>query len=88
MSSVVKQLLYVELPSYFFRVTAGLAVLTLVGSVQSKETLQIMYPKYPVFDMSQRIHLRCGTFGSMILFWILLKKRNIHFLIKNYGYEF
>ena len=88
MSSVVKQLLYVELPSYFFRVTAGLAVLTLFGSIQSKETLPIMYPKYLVFDMIQRIHLRGGTFGSMILFWILLKKRNIHFRIKKYGYEF
>ena len=27
--------------------------------IRSKETLRIMYPKYPVLDMIQRIHLRC-----------------------------
>ena len=41
-----------------------------------------MYLKYPVLDMIQRIDLRCGSFGSMIRFWILVKKRNIRFRIK------
>ena len=52
MSSVVKQLLYV---SKLFRVTAGC-----IHSfrIRSKETLRIMYPKYPVLDMIQRIHIR------------------------------
>ena len=50
-----------------FRVTA-----TNVHSfrIRSKETLQIMYPKYPVLDTIQRIHLLCRSFGSMIRFWI------------------
>ena len=47
-----------------------------------------MYPKYPVLDMIQRIHLRCGSFGSIIRFWILVKKRNIHFWIKNPDLDF
>ena len=82
MSGFVKQLLYVL---KLFRVTAGC-----IHSfrIRSKETFRNMYPKYPVLDMIQRIHLRCGTFESMILFWILLKKRNIHLRIKKYGYEF
>ena len=42
-----------------------------------------MYPKYPVLDMIQRIHLRCGSFGSVIRFWISVKKRNILFRIEN-----
>ena len=33
--------------------------------------------------MIQRIHLRCGSFGSVIRFWILVKKRNILFRIEN-----
>ena len=41
----------------------------------SKEKLQIMYPKNPDLDMIQRIHLHCGSFGSMICFSILVKKR-------------
>ena len=36
-----------------------------------------MYPKYLVLNMIQRIHLRCGSFGSTMHFWILVKKRNI-----------
>ena len=69
MSSVVKQLLYVL---KLFQVTSGN-----VHSfrIRSKETLRIMYLKYPVLDMIQRIHLRCGSFGSVIRFWILVKKR-------------
>ena len=62
MSSVVKQLLYVL---KLLRVTAGY-----IRSfrIRSKETLRIMimYPKYPVLDMIQRIYLRCGSFGSII----------------------
>ena len=71
MSSVVKQLMYVLKR---FRVTAGK-----IHSfrIRSKETLRIIYPKYPVLDMIQRIHLRCGSFGSIIHFWNLVKKRNI-----------
>ena len=69
--SLVKKLMYVlncfELPLAIFTV---------------KETLPIMYPKYPVLDMIQRIHLRWGSFGSIIRFWILVKKRNIRFRIK------
>ena len=49
MSSVVKQLLYV---SKLFRVTAGCI------HIRSKEALRIMYPKYPVSQMIQRIHSR------------------------------
>ena len=56
--------------------------------IRSKETLHIMYPKYPVLDMIQRIHLCCGSFGSMIRFWILVKKQNIHFHIKNPDLDF
>ena len=51
--------------------------------IRSKETLQIMYPKYLVLDMIQRIHLRFGSFGSIIRFWILVKKRSIRFRIKH-----
>ena len=82
MSSVVKQLLYVL---KLFRATAGC-----IHSfrIRSKETFRIMYPKYPVLDMIQRIHLRCGSFGSIIRFWVLVKKRNIHFRIKNLDLDF
>ena len=38
--------------------------------------------------MIQRIHLRCGSFGSIICFWILVKKRNIYFRIKNLDLDF
>ena len=71
MSSVVKQLMCVLKR---FRVTAGK-----IHSfrIRSKETLRIIYPKYPVLDMIQRFHLRCGSFGSIIRFWNLVKKRNI-----------
>ena len=77
MSNFVKQLLYVL---KLFQVTVGC-----IHSfrIRSKETLRIMYPKYPVLDMIQRIHLHCGSFGSIIRFWILVKKRNIRFRIKN-----
>ena len=47
-----------------------------------------MYPKYPVLDMIQRIHLRCGSFGSIVRFWILVKKRYIRFRIKNLDLDF
>ena len=46
MSSVVKQLMYVL---KLFRVIDG--SIPFFGSVYSKETLRIMYPKYPVLDM-------------------------------------
>ena len=62
-----------------FRVTAGNIY---SFRIRSKETLPIMYPKYPVLDMIQRILLRWGSFGSIIRFWILVKKRNIRFRIK------
>ena len=77
-----QQLLYVL---KLFRVTAGC-----IHSfrIRSKETFRIMYPKYPVLDMIQRIHLRCGSFGSIIHFWILVKKRNIRFRIKNPDLDF
>ena len=82
MSNFVKQLLYVL---KLFQVTVGC-----IHSfrIRSKETLRIMYPKYPVFDKIQRIHLRCGSFGSIIRFWILVKKRNIRFRIKNPNLDF
>ena len=82
MSSVVKHLMY---SLNLFRVTAG-SIRSF--RIRSKETLRIMYPKYPVLDMIQRIHLRCGSFGSIICFWILVKKRNIYFRIKNLDLEF
>ena len=47
-----------------------------------------MYPKYPVLDMIQRIHLRCGLFRSIIRFWILVEKRNTRFRIKNPDLDF
>jgi len=62
-----------------FRVTAGNVHCC---QIRSKETLRIMYPKYPALNMIQRTHLRCGSFGSIIRFWILVKKRNIRFRIK------
>ena len=76
-SGLVTNLMYVL---KLFQVTAGN-----VHSfrIRSKETLRIMYPKYPVLDMIQRIHLRRGSFGSVIRFWILVKKRNILFRIEN-----
>ena len=54
MSRVVKQLLNVL---KLFRVTA-----CCIHSfrIRCKETLRIMYRKYPVLDMIRRIHLRCG----------------------------
>ena len=82
MSSVVKHLMY---SLNLFRVTAG-SIRSF--RIRSKETLRIMYPKYPVLDMIQRIHLRCGSFGSIIRFWILVKKRNIYFRIKNLDLDF
>ena len=82
MSSVVKHLMYAL---NLFRVTAG-SIRSF--RIRSKETLRIMYPKYPVLDMIQRIHLRCGSFGSIIPFWILVKKRNIYFRIKNLDLDF
>ena len=36
----------------------------------------------------QRIHLRCGSIGSAIRFWILVRKRNIRFRIKNPDLDF
>ena len=71
MSSVVKQLMHV------------LKIVTTGSMICSKETLLIMYLKHPVLDMIQRIYLHCGSFGSIICCWILVKKRNIHFGIKN-----
>ena len=49
--------------------------------IRRRETLRIMYPGYPVFDRIQRIHLRYGSFGSIIRFWILAKEQNIRFRI-------
>ena len=68
-SGLVTNLMYVL---KLFQVTSGN-----VHSfrIRSKETLRIMYLKYPVLDTIQRIHLRCGSFGSVIRFWILVKKR-------------
>ena len=78
MTGVVKRLMYVL---KLFRVTAGS-----IHSFRicSKETLRI----YPVLDMIQRIHHRCGLFGSIIRFWILVKKRNIRFRMKNPDLDF
>ena len=82
MSTVVKQLLNVL---KLFRVTA-----CCIHSfrIRRKETLRIMYPKYPVLDVIRRIHLSCGSFGSIIRFWILVKKRNIRLRIKNPDLDF
>ena len=82
MSRVAKQLLNVL---KLFRVTA-----CCIHSfrIRSKEMLRIMYLKYPVLNMIRRIHLRCRSFGSIIRFWILLKKRNIRLRIKNPDLDF
>ena len=64
-----------------------LAIFTLFGSVVEK-TLQIIYPTYLVLVMTETIHLHCGSYGSIICFWILVKKRNICFRIKNPDLEF
>ena len=57
-SGLVTNLMYVL---KLFQVTAGN-----VHSfrIRSKETLRIMYPKYPVLDMIQRIHL------PLLIIWI------------------
>ena len=82
MSSVVKQLLYIL---KLFRLTAAcIHSFRICG----KETFRIMYPKYPVLDIIQRIYLRCGSFGSIIRFPILVKKRYIRFRIKNPDLDF
>ena len=50
-----------------------------------------MYSKYPGVDIIQRLHLRCGSitsFGSIIRFWVSVKKRNICFRIKNLVLDF
>ena len=87
-TSVVKQLMHV------------LKIVTTGSIICSKETLLIMYLRHPVLDMIQRIYLRCGSlndpqrriidpnFGSIICCWILVKKRNIHFGIRNPGLDF
>ena len=82
MRRVAKQLLNVL---KLFRVTA-----CCIHSfrIRSKEMLRIMYLKYPVLNMIRRIHLRCRSFGSIIRFWILLKKRNIRLRIKNPDLDF
>ena len=76
-SSLVKKLMYVLKLS---RVTAGK-----IHSfwIRSKETLRIIHLKYLVLDIIQRIHLHCGSFGSIIRFRILVNKQNICFRIKN-----
>ena len=76
-SSLVKKLMYVLKLS---RVTAGK-----IHSfwIRSKETLRIIHLKYLVLDIIQRIHLHCGSFGSIICFRIFVKKQNICFWIKN-----
>ena len=59
--------------------------------IRSKGTLRIMYLKYPGLDMIQGIHHRCGSiisFGSIIRFGVLVKKRNIRFRIKNLVLDF
>ena len=81
-SRVVKQLLNVL---KLFRVTACCIY---SFRIRSKETLRIMYPKCLVLDTIRRIHLRCRSFGSIIRFWILLKKRNIRLRIKNPDLDF
>ena len=67
-SSVVKQLMYVL---KLFRVTTGSFHSFQIHSI---ETLQIIHPKYLVLDMIQGIHLCCESFGSVIHFWILIKR--------------
>ena len=66
--SLVKKLMNVI---KLFQVTAGN-----IHSfrIHGKETLRIMYPKYLVLEIIQRIHLPCGSFGSIICFGILVKK--------------
>ena len=63
-SILVKKLMYVL---KLFRVTAGNIH---SFQIRSKETFRIICPKYPVLDMIHKIHLRCGSFGSIILFLI------------------
>ena len=67
-SSLAKRLMNVI---KLFQVTAGN-----IHSfwIHGKETLQIMYLKYLVLEIIQRIHLPRGLFGSIICFWILVKK--------------
>ena len=69
-SSVVKQLMYVL---KLFQVTPGSFHSFQIRSI---ETLRIMYPKYLVLDniMIQGIHLCCGSVGSVIRFWTLVKR--------------
>ena len=71
-AELFRQLMYVL---KLFRVTAGSIP---SFRICSKETLR----------KAQRIHLRCGLFGSKIYFWILVKKRNIRFRIRNPDLDF
>ena len=66
MSSVVKQLMYVL---KLFRVTTGS-----FHSFQIRSIKMLRIMKYLVLDMIQGIHLCCGSFGSVIHFWILIKR--------------
>ena len=71
MSSVVKQQMNVL---KLFWVTAGSIHFF---QIRSQESLRIIYPKYPVLDMIQGIHLSCGSFGSIIHFWILVLRNKM-----------
>ena len=55
--------------------------------IRSKETLRIMYPKYPVLDMIQRIHLRCGSFGSVIRDPFLDFSKETKYLFPDLGFS-
>ena len=55
--------------------------------MRSKETLLIIYLKYPVLDMIQRIHLWIIWINNPFLEFSK-KKRNICFRIKNLDLDF
>ena len=67
-SSVVEQPMHVL---KMFRVTHSFLI-------RSIKTLRIIYPKHPPFGYDRKNHIRCGFFGSIIRFKILVKKRTLN----------
>ena len=72
---------------YWNCVEFPLAVFTHFGSIVKKPASDHVSKVSAVLVMIQRIHLRvhlrCGSCGSIIRFWILVKKQNIRFRIKS-----
>ena len=53
-----------------------------------KKPAEMVNLKNPDLDLIRSILLECGYFGLMIRFWILSKKRKIHFRIQESVFGF